>query len=207
MNGAAAVSGRSRPARCAAVLCIAVLGLNACRGGQQLPDATVEGADAPVEDIAPDSGATSAAADSGAFPEGCEDLHERILAAPPTRAGLAAAFGPPSTVSTDTEPNRHVGSAVDSLFTVSYPGFLVEMRTPDGGRDMATQVEVEDNRYLAFPGIGIGAPAERLEEVLGPATSAGTDRVTYDCGEVEQPVTFVLRDGRVSRIEISYYVD
>ena len=38
--------------------------------------------------------------------------------------------------------------AVDSLFSVEYPGFIMEIRTPTGARDMATHVEVEESRQL-----------------------------------------------------------
>lgn len=185
------------------LLCVATLALNGCGGTEPRSTAAASDAPAPQNDSGP--------ADPGsgeAVPQSCDNLHESILAAAPTREAFAGAYGPPDTVIATTEPNRHVPGAVDSLFTVAYAGFVMEIRTPAGARDMATHVEVEDNRYLAFPGIGIGAPAERLEDVLGPPTSASAGRVTYDCSEaVEQPVTFVIEDGRVARIEIAYYVD
>ena len=73
---------------------------------------------------------------------------------------------------------------------------------------MATHVRVEDNRYLAYPGIGIGAAALKVEEVLGEPRERGPGRLTYECGmDVAQPVTFSIPDGRVRAVEIAWYVD
>lgn len=169
----------------------------------QTPAGTMAGSDTTG---LPETGAGSAA--TGAVPADCEDLQDAILRVPPTRAALAAEYGAPDSVRSSTEPNRHVAGATDSLFTVHYPGFVADMRTPAGARDMATHVLVESSRYLAFPGIGIGATADRLREVLGEPDDAGSAYVRYQCSDaVEQPVTFRLTAGRVSAIEIHYYVD
>lgn len=181
-----------------------VLGTLAAACSQEKSTARIRGSDSEPSAQA-DTAAVSA---SASLPNGCDDLHARILAAAPTREAFAAAFGAPDSIAAATEPNRHVPNAVDSLFTVYYPGFVMDIRAPQGGRDMATSVLVEDNRYLAYPAIGLGARAEQLEEALGPPTASREDSLTWDCGlEVAQPVTFVLGNGQVARIEISYYVD
>jgi hypothetical protein len=124
------------------------------------------------------------------------------------RETVAARFGPPDSTITTVEPNRHVPDAVDSIFTVFYPGLMMSLRTPRGARDMATAVTVQDNRYLAYPHIGMHTPVERVVEVLGEPGRREDDALLYDCGTaVEQPVSFRIEDGRVSRIDISYYVD
>jgi hypothetical protein len=166
-----------------------------------------------VSTARPDSagGATGNAQDSataGRVPSTCEDLHYQILEVPATREAFAAAFGQPDSVAASTEPNRHIAGAVDSLFTVHYPGAHLEIRTPPGGRDMATHVRVTDNRYLAYPGIGPGTAAARVEEVLGEPRERAGGYLRYQCGEgAEQPVTFRIAAGRVSAVEIDYYVD
>lgn len=207
MIGRRGVRGTRLHAR-TALLWIAVVMVDGCGGGQ--PRATDASGDATRPGTAVDT--VPARPDdeivAGAVPAGCNELHQGILAVQPTRAAFAAAFGRPDTVIAMTEPNRHVPNAVDSLFTVAYPGFVMELRTPSDARDMATSVAVEDNRYLAWPGIGIGVSADRVRAVLGPPAASGSERITWDCGmEVEEPVTFVIDDGRVVRIEISYYVD
>lgn len=158
----------------------------------------------------PDSAPTApvSEADSAAVPAGCDDLHYEILQVPPTRQAFAARFGRPDSVISTVEPNRHVLDAVDSLFTVYYPGLIMDIRTPTGARDMATVVRLDDNRYLAYPGIGVGTAASRVREVLGEPHEEGAGYLRYQCSEaVEQPVTFRIAAGRVSAIRIDYYVD
>jgi hypothetical protein len=138
----------------------------------------------------------------------CAGLHDRILRVPPTRAAFLAEFGTPDSVTGSIEPNRHVPDAVDSLFVVFYPGLVMNIRTPQGGRDMATGVTIHDDRYLAYPEIGMETSAERVTATLGTPTRRRDDQLIYDCDTVvEQPVAFRIVDGRVARIDISYYVD
>lgn len=195
----------------AAVPVLALAALTACGGsGQPSLDTQPGGEPAAGPDTAAGSRAAvdTAGAAAGAVPSGCADLHYNILKAVPTRQAFSAEFGQPDSVVSTVEPNRHVPGAIDSLFTVHYPRFVMDIRTPSGGRDMATEVHLEDNRYLAYPGIGIGASAARVREVLGDPHDEGPAFLTYQCSEhVEQPVTFRVADGRVAAIEIAYYVD
>jgi hypothetical protein len=142
------------------------------------------------------------------LPAGCEGLDEQILAVQPTRAMLQARFGAPDSMIATAQPNRHVEGVTDSLFTIFYNGLTVDVHMPGGGSDMPVHVDVEHNRYVAFPRIGIGAAADSVIAALGPPTRREDAALVYDCGEaVEQPVRFALSGGRVSRITIAYYVD
>lgn len=139
----------------------------------------------------------------------CEGLEEKLLLAHASRAELAGTFGTPDSVNSTTEPNRHVPGATDSLFVVHYPGLVAHFRKPSEGDDLVSFVEVEDNRYLQYPSIGVGATEERVVSVLGEPGTHEPGRLVYECAGVgpEQPVTFRLSDGVVERIEIAYYVD
>jgi hypothetical protein len=143
-----------------------------------------------------------------ALPDGCEGLEDQILVVQPTRAALHARFGAPDSVIGEAQPNRHVEGVTDSIFTVYYPGLVVNLHMPGGGTDLTVHVDVEHNRYLAFPRIGIGAAADSVMAALGPPTQREPATLIYDCGEaVEQPVRFALSDNRVRRILVDYYVD
>lgn len=139
----------------------------------------------------------------------CEGLEENLLRAHASRAELAGTFGTPDSVSSTTEPNRHVPGATDSLFVTYYPGLVAHFRKPPEGGDLVSLVEVEDNRYLRYPAIGVGAGEERVISVLGEPRTHEPGRLVYECAGMGpgQPVTFRLSDGVVERIEIAYYVD
>lgn len=193
-----------------AVPVLALAALAACGSGQPALD-TRTGSDpaaARADSAVGSAVAEDTAAPGGAVPPGCADLHYNILKVVPTRQAFSAEFGRPDSVLSSVEPNRHVPDAVDTLFTVHYPGLVMDIRTPPGGRDLATDVHLEDNRYLAYPGIGMGTTAARVREVLGEPHEQGPAFLTYQCSEeVEQPVTFRIAEGRVAAIDISYYVD
>jgi hypothetical protein len=195
-------STRNATTRAAVVaLCAVVLG---CGDSQPESAARRDGSSAGVDTpvTAEDT------VEVGAVPASCEDLHATMLKVAPTRQAFAAEFGAPDSIARSTEPNRHDPAAIDSLFTVYYPRLVLDIRTPAGARDMATHVRVEDNRYLAYPGIGIGAAASRVEEVLGEPRERGPGSLTYQCGMgAEQPVTFSIANGRVGAVDIAWYVD
>lgn len=172
-------------------------------------------ADRPEQIPTPDSAGATDTNNAAAHPIlalDCDTLAATLLRTAATRSALAEAYGEPDSVAVATEPNRHMPDATDSLFVVHYPGLAVTLRTPPSARDLVAAVTVTDNRYLAYPSIGIGTREEAVIAALGEpherAEGDGTTVLTYACGEeVEQPVTFDIRDGVVVRIEASYYVD
>lgn len=197
------------------VLCITAVAAGACGAGQpsagvdDAPPATATDSPAADAELPGTAGAADAPdLDPESVPLTCEGLHEQILKVPPTRQAFANEFGPPDSVAATTEPNRHVPGAVDSLFTVYYPGLVLDLRTPTGARDMATHVRLEQDRYLAYPAFGMGTPAGTVEAVLGEPHSRDSGNLKYQCGMgAEQPVTFMIDNGRVTAIEIAFYVD
>lgn len=191
-------------------LAVAVLLIAAAACGRAQPSGS-EGVDADPDVIADGPAAandTARPSASTADTLSCAGLHVRILRIAPTRAAFLAEFGTPDSVTRSTEPNRHVPDAVDSLFIVFYPGLVMNIRAPQHGRDMATGVTIQDNRYLAYPEIGVTTSAARVTAILGEPTRRRDDLLIYDCDTVvEQPVAFRIEDGRVASIDISYYVD
>jgi hypothetical protein len=126
-----------------------------------------------------------------------------------TRAGLRARLGPPTDVVAATEPNRHIPDAIDSLFTMHWPGASVMLRTPPSGADLAERVTVRDDRWLRWTDPGIGDAGARVVEVLGPPQERQPGILRYACGAgpVDEPVGFVIVDGVVSEIVFDFYVD
>lgn len=138
----------------------------------------------------------------------CEGLETSIIAAPLTRAGLRERFGAPDSVAGTVEPNRHVQGAIDSLFTVYYPGLQASFRTPTDARDLISRATISSNHYVRYIQIGIGTSAAQVRAALGSPGQQNSTELIYDCNEeANQPVTFRLRDGVVEAISIEYYVD
>ncbi len=152
---------------------------------------------------------TGCGADDGpSLPVSCDDLATTMLDPVPTRDHLRSRFGPADSIGLTTQPNRHMEGVTDSIFTVHYPGLTVRLHKPGGAEALVSHATVEDNRYLAFPSIGIGAREDSVVAALGPPTDRTTDGLTYSCGiGAEQPVHFELDRRRVVRITIDYYVD
>lgn len=158
-----------------------------------------QGAGAPATDSPPSAGILP-----GSLP--CEGLESAVLAAPITRADLRGALGAPDSVAASTEPNRHIPGAVDSLFTLAWPGLDLQLRVPPNGKELPVRLEATTNRALAHPWVGV-AP-ERVEAILGPATRRTQESLVYDCGlGASQPVTFRLAGGAVTGVVVSFYVD
>jgi hypothetical protein len=137
----------------------------------------------------------------------CEGLENGLLATPPLRAALAAAFGPPDSATVVTRPNLHDPGVTDTVFAVHHPGLRLSGVQPTGGREVPGHLVVVDNRYLAAPRLGIGAEESAIVEAYGAPGARHPGALVYACGEVEQPVTFWLENGRVSRITVEFHVD
>jgi hypothetical protein len=74
-------------------------------------------------------------------------------------------------------------------------------------RDLIAGAEVTAPGYLAHPGLDFDLPERQVARVLGEPTRRTDDGLVYECGVVEQPVTFNLRDGIVTAVTIASYVD
>ena len=195
----------------ARIVIIAIVAATSIACASEVPDETraagipAAGDTAAAHDTAARSPASTLSLD-------CDTLAATLLRTGATRSALAEAYGEPDSVEVTTEPNRHMPDATDSLFVVHYPGLAVTLRAPPSARDLVSAVTVADNRYLAYPSIGMGTREEAVVAALGEpherTARDGMTVLTYACGEeVEQPVTFLVRDDVVVRIEASYYVD
>jgi hypothetical protein len=142
--------------------------------------------------------------------ERCANWVERGLTVDArTRATLRETIGAPESVDVTTEPNRHIPDGIDTLVTVDYPGVAFSIRKPPEGGDLTERVVVNDNRWLRWTDPGIGTTVERVITSLGEPTDREETLLRFSCGRgiVEEPVTFVLENGRVSEILFDFYVD
>jgi hypothetical protein len=126
-----------------------------------------------------------------------------------TRGALLQALGAPDSVLATTEPNRHIPDGIDSLITVNHQGIVFSVRKPPAGGDLVERIVVRDNRWLRWTEPGIGTSAERVVQSIGEPAEREATLLRYSCGTgiVEEPVSFVLENGRVLEILFEFYVD
>lgn len=127
---------------------------------------------------------------------------------PSSRAWVRSTLGDPDSATSRLVPNRHVPGATDTLVALYYPGIVVRFHVPEPGGELLSQLDVSDNRYLAYP--LIGAPVALVEEEVGPADEVGDTLRSYRCHSCvagDDPVSMIVRDGEIVRIRFQYYVD
>ena len=127
-----------------------------------------------------------------------------------TRAQLVARFGRPDSVTSTPVPNRHDPSVTDSVVTLDYPAArYVYYVVTQGPGEILDAAHIGDNVHMRHPSPGIGASPEEVLTAFGTPMRSSDDRIEYECTtcEVPEPVTFVLSNDRVARIEFDYYVD
>jgi hypothetical protein len=138
----------------------------------------------------------------------CDGLEDRILDATPSRAGLVHVFGAPDAMAVETEPNRHLPGETDTLLTLRYEGLVFRLRIPPSGNELPEHALISANRFVRYTAVGVGAPTAQVIAIVGEPGVRTDEALVYDCGEgAPAPVTFHLRDGLVTAIEIAYYVD
>lgn len=135
-------------------------------------------------------------------------VRSALIAPARTRAGLRAQLGEPDSIVHQVVPNRHVPGAVDTLFTVHYPTLLVGLHRPGPGGELLSAVTVFSNEHLQWA--VIGAEGVQIEREFGPPDRRNDDGIGYDCRTCiagNDPVEFVLTDGRVRAVRFNFYVD
>jgi hypothetical protein len=141
----------------------------------------------------------------------CEDYVEQGLAVTArSREDFRAALGEPERIQSEPIPNRHDPALTDTIFQLEYEGLVAGIHRPAGMDDLLERVHVRDNRYLTYPELGIGAPEDRVLSSLGPPDERTDRQLLYVCEprfEPEEPVLFVLEDGRVVEVQFTFYVD
>lgn len=130
-----------------------------------------------------------------------------------SRSDITARLGVPDSVRAMTVSNRHDPTVTDSVFTLFYDGIAaVVYRAGYDGKEILAAVEISDGRHLPEDApFGIGASAAEVVALLGEPDSAAADLLEFTCEECmiagHETVRFALRGGRVTRIELQYWID
>lgn len=132
-----------------------------------------------------------------------------------TRDAIRGRLGVPERAEVELAENRHDAAAIDSLFTLHYPGLSFRLNRPGPvDRDLLTDVLLTDRERELPGGIRPGRTTRaELEQVLGaPDTSttlADTSIVMHTTPNpgAEEFVQFYLVDDVVDRVRWIPYVD
>lgn len=126
-----------------------------------------------------------------------------------TRVEFREELGDPARVERQTEPNRHVAGATDTISVLHYTRLRAQVRTAQG-RDLLEQVTVEDNRHLRFDEPAINTSESDLVALLGEPDRRDGGRLFYECAPgpgPEEPVSFRIAERRVRDVAFHHYVD
>lgn len=206
---------RTTAARACAFACIAptILGLAFCAPADT-PAPPVQASRPEQADGSPD-GDTAPAPDASGLPgatakERCEAFRQDgLLVHARTRADFRDQLGEPARVERQTEPNRHVAGATDTISVLHYTGLRAQVRTAQG-RDLLEQVTVEDNRHLRFDEPALNTSESDLVSLLGEPDRRNGGRMFYECAPgpgPEEPVSFRIAERRVRDVAFHHYVD
>jgi hypothetical protein len=140
-----------------------------------------------------------------------DDVVQHGLLIRDSRREVAVRLGQPDSITGRAVINRHIPSQTDSVIDVFYPGLrLTYYVVGESKKEFLQTAIVSDNRYLKYPEVGIGAPDAVVLRSLGKPSERESGKYRYDCARcigAESPVYFYVADGRIERIEYSFYVD
>jgi len=144
----------------------------------------------------------------------CGELAENGLKIPNTkRSAVTAQIGRPDSTRTHPTPNPYTTGQIDSVVDVFYPGLrlhYIVLGKQTGETDILVQAHVSDNRFLKYPGLGIGASAEAIVSALGKPEERSSDTLSYTCAlhiMSGSTVHFHLERDHVTIVEYSFEAD
>jgi hypothetical protein len=122
-------------------------------------------------------------------------------------------LGEPDSINAQPFQNRHDSTQTDSILQLYYSDLTLGLyRVVTENVDLLLQVTLAGTGHPLPSVIGVGTDRERLVSHLGRPSAVFLDDADREILEYLDPedlgrVRLTLRDGRVERIEWSYYVD
>jgi len=165
-----------------------------------------------ADSIAAAAAAASADSASRAAAEGLQAYFDSgPLTAGATREEVRNRFGEPREVRVETEPNRHVPDAVDSLYHMLYDDVEVTLRVAQSNTLLESVVVRSNDRMGSAPPL-IGASDADIRERFGEPEGTPDGHFLYRCETCSElggnVVIFRLgKGGTVEAIEIRHPVD
>lgn len=90
--------------------------------------------------------------------------------------------------------------------TIGLVGLRIVGWLSDGSHVQPVRIEITSKRWSLAGGLGVGAPAERIRQVLGRGSTVGPDGTIEYAGEAEH-IYFGVRNGFIARVVFDYYFE
>jgi hypothetical protein len=137
------------------------------------------------------------------------DLVDAVLSGRDTTA--LNRLGPPDSITTAPQPNRHVPGQMDTLRTYHYDGARLTVYDVSASEDrFITTMQVTSPAYVTQDSLHVGSPWSAVEDALGTPARQGGNEYIYELGEpVAAPnlLRLTVEADTVQQMTWSFYVD
>lgn len=120
-------------------------------------------------------------------------------------------LGPPDSITTAPQPNRHVPGQMDTLRTYFYDGVRLTVYDVTNSADQfVTTMQVTGPAYTTDDSLHVGSSRSEVENTLGAPDRQDGDEYIYELGEpVAAPnlLRLTVEADTVQRMTWSFYVD
>lgn len=120
-------------------------------------------------------------------------------------------LGPPDSITTAPQPNRHVPGQMDTLRTYFYDGVRLTVYDVTNSADQfVTTMQVTGPAYVTQDSLHVGSSRSEVENTLGAPDRQDGDEYIYELGEpVAAPnlLRLTVEADTVQRMTWSFYVD
>lgn len=103
----------------------------------------------------------------------------------------------------EKHPNRYIPGQAVEYITLTYDGLEIYGDVRERNRLAPILVVVTGSTWNIKHNLSVGAPMSRVIKALGEPINTNNHALRY-CGETEC-VSFMVKDGKISKIEFDYY--
>jgi hypothetical protein len=113
-------------------------------------------------------------------------------------------LGPLKSQKITQQPDPYNSAEIEEYHTLQFDGLEIYGRVEINHRDFRpVRVTVSGPSWKILHGLGVGTPAQRIEEVLGQPNDSGEGILKYN-GEVDQ-VHFYVKNSTITKVVFIYY--
>lgn len=120
-------------------------------------------------------------------------------------------LGSPQKIRKEKIKNIYDHNQMDETIEIYYDGLYIKIynvKAVDGDKEMIEAISVFSNKYKIKWGLNIGCSRQQVKDILGAPSEVDNEKLTYSLdGNFPHQFDFFIKDGKVYKIEWSYYMD